>query len=498
MGAGAAVPQLVEHGVDHAVVELLVLLVGSIGQGADEAAGPGDVRLQAHIGNRLDQFQIVHEVVIRVYRYFLTVNLANGGAKGFPLFGGLESQPLLDALDVALVDFQRPQFAGLGVFILPHPVGAEIFSIYADNHIDIIEHILADGQGFVHIGVEHFGHDPLTVQPLGGLEVLQVFGPVVGIGDVVQDDPLQSLEDIVSEHALAFVGFRTLNQQLDGPTQVSLPQPLLAESFGDVRVLIEGVDDLGQGLDALFAGHLAGRQFQGFDGRELLRPGQTAQYDRHRSGKVQVGILVQIFAVQGGAGVAADGIDGQPLLELVVGVVGNIADTAAVDDGGFLFFRQKAVEFRIVAGGDDQRVNGPLVTVDLDVAILDDPQIDLDQVLFILEDFIGKMDAAAGHPRQGPSPQVEAVRVGGVGDVQQSLNGLFAQQIHRRRGNLVFCRILAGDGPQTLGHGNRKNIYEFEHFRQVAIAGFPDVVPDEGAAGAQGAVIDPQGFDLVV
>jgi hypothetical protein len=40
---GPAVPQLVEHGVDHAVVELLVFLVGAVGQGADQAAGAGDV-----------------------------------------------------------------------------------------------------------------------------------------------------------------------------------------------------------------------------------------------------------------------------------------------------------------------------------------------------------------------------------------------------------------------------------------------------------------------
>src|SRR6185369_475662 len=55
---GLAVPQFMQHGRDHPVVKLLVLLVGTVGQGADQAAGSGDIRLQAHIGDRLDQFQI--------------------------------------------------------------------------------------------------------------------------------------------------------------------------------------------------------------------------------------------------------------------------------------------------------------------------------------------------------------------------------------------------------------------------------------------------------
>jgi hypothetical protein len=64
-------------------------------------------------------------------------------------------------------------------------------------------------------------------------------------------------------------------EQLDGPAQVPLPQSLLTEPFGDVRVLVEGVDDLRQGLDAFFSGHLTGGQFHGLDGGELFRPGQS-------------------------------------------------------------------------------------------------------------------------------------------------------------------------------------------------------------------------------
>jgi hypothetical protein len=133
--------------------------------------------------------------------------------------------------------------------------------------------------------------------------------------------------------------------------------------------------------------------------------------------------------------------------------VAHVADPAAVDDGGLFLFGQKPVELGVVAGGDDEGVDGPFVAVDLDGAVLDHAQVDLHQVLFVLEDFVAEMDAAAGHPRQGAAPQVEAVGVVGVGDVQQALDGLLTQQIHGRRGDLVLGRILAGDGAQALGEG---------------------------------------------
>ena len=51
---------------------------------------------------------------------------------------------------------------------------------------------------------------------------------------------------------------------------------------------------------------------------------------------------MQRFPRQGGLGVSADGVGGQLLLEPVVGVVGDVADAAAVDDGGLFAFGQEA------------------------------------------------------------------------------------------------------------------------------------------------------------
>ena len=247
------------------------------------------------------------------------------------------------------------------------------------------------------------------------------------------------------------------------------PRPFLAEALGDVRILVERVDHFGQGFDALFAGHFAGGQLHGLDGGEFFRARQTAEHHGHRGGVVQVGVLVQGFAGQRGARLVADGVGGQILLHLVIGVVRNVADAAAVHDGRLLFFGQEAVELRVVAGGDDQRVDGPLVAVDLDVAVLDHPQVDLHQILLVFVDFVGEVDAAAGHARQGAAAQVESVGVVGVGDVQQALDRFFAQKIHGRRGDFVLGRILAGDGAQAFGERHRHDLHEGEHFFQIAV-----------------------------
>ena len=42
------------------------------------------------------------------------------------------------------------------------------------------------------------------------------------------------------------------------------------------------------------------------------------------------------------------------------------------------------------------------------------------------------MDPASGDARQGAAPQIKTVGVVGISDVQQALDGLFAQQIHGR------------------------------------------------------------------
>ena len=47
---------------------------------------------------------------------------------------------------------------------------------------------------------------------------------------------------------------------------------------------------------------------------------------------------MQGFMSQGGAKFIANGIDGQIVLEFVIGIVGNIAYTATVHDGRFFFF----------------------------------------------------------------------------------------------------------------------------------------------------------------
>ncbi len=189
-------------------------------------------------------------------------------------------------------------------------------------------------------------------------------------------------------------------------------------------------------------------------GRQLLVVGQAGEDGRHAGRVVEVRVLVQVLAGQRGLGLAADGVLGQLVLQPVVGVVADVADAAAVDDGRLLLLGQEAVELAVVAGGDDQHVDGPLVAVDLDGAVLDHAQVDLHQVLLVLEHLVGEVDAAAGHPRQGAPPQVEAVGVVGVGDVQQALDRLLAQQVDGAGGDLVLRRVLAGDGAQALGQGH--------------------------------------------
>src|SRR6185369_606220 len=257
----------------------------------------------------------------------------------------------------------------------------------------------------------------------------------------------------------------------------------------DVGILAEGIDHLGQRLDALFTRHLACGQLHGLDGGELFRPGKPGQDDPHGNGIVQVRVLMQRLLGQGGFGFTADGIGGQPLLETVIGVVGDITDPAAVYDGRLLLLGQEAVEFGVVAGGDDQGVDRPLVAVDLDGPVLNDSQIDLDQILLILEDLVGEMYAASGDPGQGAAPQIETVGIVGVGDMQQTLDRLLAQQIYRGRGDLVLGRILARHGAQALAHRHRNHLHKVEHPLQVPVAEFADIVPDIAAAGAHGAVV---------
>ena len=299
----------------------MVFLVGPVGERPDETPCPGDIRFESDIGDGFDQFQVVHEIIFRIHRYLLPVNLPDGCPEGFALFIGLESQPFLHAVDISFVDFECLQLPGLGVFVLPHLVRAQVLRVDADDHVDIVHDIFSNGQRFVHVGIEHFGHDAFTIEPLGDLQILLVFGPVIGIGHVVQNDPVESLENVVGKHALALIGFRAFDQKLGRPAQIPLAHPFLPEPLDDVGILIQDIDHLGQGLDALFPGHLSGGQFHGFNGCQLLRSCQPREHHRHRCRVIQVGILVQIFTAQRGPGLTSDGVSGQIPLKLVVGVV---------------------------------------------------------------------------------------------------------------------------------------------------------------------------------
>ena len=110
---------------------------------------------------------------------------------------------------------------------------------------------------------------------------------------------------------------------------------------------------------------------------------------------------MQILLVQGGPRFTADGVARQFTLQFIIGVMGHVADPAAVHDGSFLFLGQEPMKFGVVAGRNDQGIDGPFITVDLDIAILDHPQVYLDQVFLILIDFVAEMNSAAGYPGQG-------------------------------------------------------------------------------------------------
>ena len=128
---------------------------------------------------------------------------------------------------------------------------------------------------------------------------------------------------------------------------------------------------------------------------------------------------MKFFPHQGCFGFISDGIGGELFLKLVVRVVAHIADSAPVYDRRFFFFREEFVELRIIAGCNDQCIDRPFIAVDFDHAVLNDPQVDLDQVFFVFIDFIAEVDTPAGNSCQSPPSQVEPVWIVGVADVKQ-------------------------------------------------------------------------------
>jgi len=247
-----------------------------------------------------------------------------------------------------------------------------------------------------------------------------------------------------------------------------------------------------------FPGHFPGSQFHHLDGGQLFRPGETRHHNGQGGGIVEVRVLVELFAHQGRLHLAADGIIGEVFLHPVIRVVGDVADPATVDDGGLFLLRQEAVELRVVAGGDDQGVDGPAESVHLDVPVLDHAEVDLHEVLLVLEDLVAEVDAPAGDPGQGSAPQVEPVRVVGVAQVEEALDGFLPEQVHGGRGDLVLGGVFPGDGAEALAQGDGDDLEEIQHVADVPAGRIPDVVEDVVAAGSQGPVRGVEPLHLAV
>ena len=150
--------------------------------------------------------------------------------------------------------------------------------------------------------------------------------------------------------------------------------------------------------------------------------------------------------------------------------MGHIADPASVHDGSLFLFSQKPVELGVVARGDDHGVKGPPEAVNLYISILDDPQIDLYEVFFIFENLITEMDAPARYTCQSSSSQIKAVGVVRVSDVEESLDGFFAQQIRCRGGDLVLGGVFAGDGTEAFAQGDTFDLKKIHEIFAVSIA----------------------------
>ena len=259
----------------------MILFIGAVGQGPDQAPRTGNIRFQSNIGHCLDQFQIIHEIIVGINRDLLAIDLADRCPEGIFLFLCFQAKTILNRVNIPLIDFQGLKLTCLWILVFPHFVRAQIFRINPDNHIDIIHHILADGQGFIHIGIKHFRHDSFTVQPLGNLQIIKKLSPVIGFRDIVKNDPLDCMKNIIGKHTFAFVGFRPLQHQLNGPTEITLTETLLTKTFGDIVLLAERINHFRKGFQAFFSCNLSCRQLHGLNRGQFLGPGQPGQNYSH-------------------------------------------------------------------------------------------------------------------------------------------------------------------------------------------------------------------------
>ena len=175
--------------------------------------------------------------------------------------------------------------------------------------------------------------------------------------------------------------------------------------------------------------------------------------------------------------------------------MGDIADAAAIDNRGFLFFSQEFIEFGIVAGGHDEGVDRPFIAVYFNRPVLYDAEVHLHEIFLIFVDLVAEVNAAAGYPGQGPPAQVETIGVVGVGDMQKPLNRLLAQQVDGRGGDFIFGRIFTGNRTETLRQGDRDDFDKLQHVFQFASTELPDVIPDVGGTGTERSIVLPPFLD---
>ena len=176
----------------------------------------------------------------------------------------------------------------------------------------------------------------------------------------------------------------------------------------------------------------------------------------------------------------------------------DIAEPAPVHDGRFFLFRQKPVEFRVVAGCNNQGINRPFKAINFNGSVLDYTQIHLNQIFFVFENFIAEMNAAAGNPRQRSPAQIEPVRIVGIAYMHQALNGFLSQKVNCGRCNFILGRILSGNGSQAFYQRDRNDLDKIQHFGNIACGMVSNIIPYISRTCAKRAVVVIKVFDFAV